>query len=133
MSSGFNPVTYHDGDLLFEAGDAAEKFYVIQTGQVKIIDRARNVQLALLSAGASFGEQSLISGGVRSAAAQAVGETNCLEITAQGLRDMLAKEQGIATAVLEALLLQLYMPVKPPVKVFHPLQALPKQEFPRKL
>ena len=109
MSSGFNPVTYHDGDILFEAGDSAEKFYVIQTGQVKIIDRARNVQLALLSAGASFGEQSLISGGVRSAAAQAVGETNCLEITAQGLRDMLAKEQGIATAVLEALLLQLYM------------------------
>jgi len=68
MSSGFNPVTYHDGDLAVSR-DAAEKFYVIQTGQVKIIDRARNVQLALLSAGASFGEQSLISGGVRSAAA----------------------------------------------------------------
>ncbi len=109
MSSGFNPVTYHDGALLFEAGDAAEKFYVIQTGQVKIIDRVRNVQIALLPAGASFGEQSLISGGVRSAAAQAVGDTTCLEITALGLRDMLAKEQGIATAVLEALLLQLYM------------------------
>ena len=109
MSSGFNPVTYHDGALLFEAGDAAEKFYVIQTGQVKIIDRVRNVHIALLPAGASFGEQSLISGGVRSAAAQAVGDTTCLEITAQGLRDMLTKEQGIATAVLEALLLQLYM------------------------
>jgi hypothetical protein len=32
-----------------------------------------------------------------------------MEITAQGLRDLLAKEGGIATPVLEALLLQLYM------------------------
>jgi CRP/FNR family cyclic AMP-dependent transcriptional regulator len=107
--SGFQSVSYTDGQALFEPGDVAERFYVIQSGQVAIIDRQRNHQLALLPAGASFGEQSLLAGGVRSAAAQAVGPTTCMEITAQGLRDLLAKEGGIATPVLEALLLQLYM------------------------
>lgn len=107
--SGFQPVSYTDGQVLFEPGDVAERFYVIQTGQVAIIDRKRNHQLALLPAGASFGEQALLAGGVRSAAAQAVGPTTCMEITAQGLKDLLAKEGGIATPVLEALLLQLYM------------------------
>lgn len=109
MSQGFTPVSYADGQVLFEPGDAALRFYVIQSGQVAIIDRERNQVLATLKAGESFGEQSLLAGGVRSAAAQAVGDTSCLEITAQGLRDLLAKESGIATPVLEALLLQLYM------------------------
>ncbi|MBM3338199.1 MAG: cyclic nucleotide-binding domain-containing protein [Betaproteobacteria bacterium] len=107
--SGFTAVNYADGQVLFEPGDVAKSFYVIQSGQVAIIDRKRNHQIALLSAGASFGEQALLAGGVRSAAAQAIGATTCMEITAQGLRDLLAKEGGIATPVLEALLLQLYM------------------------
>jgi CRP-like cAMP-binding protein len=107
--SGFKPTHYADGQVLFEPGDTAHSFYVIQSGQVAIIDRQSQRQLALLSAGESFGEQALLAGGVRSAAAQAVGATVCLEITAQGLRDLLAKEGGIATQVLEALLLQLCM------------------------
>ena len=107
--SGFKPVNYADGEVLFEPGQVAHSFYVIQTGQVAIIDRKSGHKLALLQTGESFGEQALLAGGVRSAAAQAVGPTSCLEITAQGLRDLLAKEGGIATQVLEALLLQLYM------------------------
>ena len=107
--SGFKPFNYADGQVLFEPGDPAHSFYVIQSGQVAIVERQTQRQLALLSAGESFGEQSLLAGGVRSAAAQAVGATVCLEITAQGLRDLLAKEAGVATEVLEALLLQLYM------------------------
>ena len=107
--SGFKPVSYTDGQVLFEPGEVAHSFYVIQTGKVSIIDRKSGRQLALLDTGESFGEQALLAGGVRSAAAQAVGATTCLEITAQGLRDLLSKEGGIATQVLEALLLQLYM------------------------
>ncbi len=109
MSNGFTAVSYQDGEVLFEPSDPAQRFYVIQSGQVAIIDRKRSQTLATLNAGESFGEQALLAGGVRSAAAQAVGPTSCLEITAQGLRDLLAKEGGIATPVLEALLLQLYM------------------------
>jgi CRP-like cAMP-binding protein len=107
--SGFKTVDYADGSVLFEPGEVAHSFYLIQSGQVAIIDRINNRQLAVLSAGESFGEQALLAGGVRSAAAEAVGETTCLELTAKGLRDLLAKEVGISKEVLEALLLQLYM------------------------
>ena len=107
--SGFKPVHYADGSVLFEPGEIAHSFYLIQSGQVAIIDRINNRQLALLSVSESFGEQALLAGGVRSAAAEAVGDTTCLELTAKGLRDLLAKEIGISKEVLEALLLQLSM------------------------
>ena len=109
LMSGFKTVDYADGSVLFEPGEVAHSFYLIQSGQVAIIDRINNRQLAVLSAGESFGEQALLAGGVRSAAAEAVGETTCLELTAKGLRDLLAKEVGISKEVLEALLLQLSM------------------------
>jgi CRP-like cAMP-binding protein len=107
--SAFKPVHYANGSVLFEPGEVAHSFYVIQSGQVAIINRNTNRQLAVLSAGESFGEQALLAGGVRSAAAEAVGDTTCLELTAKGLRDLLAKEVGISKEVLEALLLQLSM------------------------
>jgi len=35
--SGFKPVNYADGQVLFEPGDPAHSFYVIQSGQVAIV------------------------------------------------------------------------------------------------
>ena len=105
----FDTVTYEDGDMLFSAGDKAEKFFVIKSGSVKIMDPTGKHQIASLAAGASFGEQALLTGGVRAAGAQASGKTICMQITASGLRELLAKEGGLATTVLEALLLQLSM------------------------
>ena len=107
--SGFDPVNYNDKDVLFEAGDKAEKFYVIKSGKVRVFSRAQAKEFAVLNEGESFGEQSLLSGGVRGATAEAVGKTVCLEITASGLRSLLEKEGGLAKSVLEALLLQLSM------------------------
>ena len=109
MSNGFQTVGYTAGQVLFEPGDPAERLYVIQSGEIAIVDRARNHTLAVLHPGESFGEQSLIAGGIRSMAAQAVGAATCLEITAQGLREMLAHEERIVTPVIEALCLQLCM------------------------
>ena len=106
--NNFKEISLAKGEVLFEAGAPADKLYLIQSGAVGMADKSGRV-FVTLKAGESFGEQALLAGGVRSAAAQAVGATACLEITAQGLRDLLAKEGGIATQVLEALLLQLYM------------------------
>ena len=52
--SGFKTVDYADGSVLFEPGEVAHSFYLIQSGQVAIIDRINNRQLAVLSAGESF-------------------------------------------------------------------------------
>ena len=51
MSSTFTPVKYADKQVLFEPGDPALRFYVIQSGLVAIIDRQHNRPLTKLSAG----------------------------------------------------------------------------------
>ena len=107
--SKFEQKTYNDGEILFNSGDKAETFFIIKQGKIKIFDPSTNVEIAVLNTGESFGEQSFISQGVRSASASAVGSTMCLEITAKALRDLLEKEEGIAAPVLQALLLQMYM------------------------
>ena len=107
--SKFEQKTYNDGEILFNSGDKAETFFIIKQGKIKIFDPSTNVEIAVLNTGESFGEQSFISQGVRSASVSAVGSTICIEITAKALRDLLEKEDGIAAPVLQALLLQMYM------------------------
>ena len=106
--SVFMPVVYQDGAILFEAGEVAHSFYLIQSGQVSIIDEESNQEIALLSAGEAFGEQSLLSMGVRSATAKAVGKTICQQMEVSGLRMLLMKNGGLVAHLFEALLLQLY-------------------------
>lgn len=99
--------TYKDQDILFNSGDPAERFYMIESGQVSIIDVKREVEIALLAAGDCFGEQAILKGGLRAATAKAVGPTVCHEMSVQNLRELMSTSSGIATPMLEALLLQL--------------------------
>ncbi|MFB0915967.1 MAG: cyclic nucleotide-binding domain-containing protein, partial [Burkholderiaceae bacterium] len=100
---------YTDGQVLFNKGDIAERFYMIQQGSVKMVDPDTGTNIAELTAGDSFGEQAILSGGVRSASAVAKGDVTCLEITTDVLKRMLAQEPGLITPTFQALLLQLYM------------------------
>ena len=100
---------YTDGQVLFNKGDVAERFYMIQQGRVKMVDPDTGTNIAELTAGDSFGEQAILSGGVRSASAVAKGDVTCLEITTDVLKRMLAQEPGLITPTFQALLLQLYM------------------------
>ena len=77
--SKFEQKIYNDGDILFNSGDRAETFFIIKQGKIKIFDPSSNLEIAVLNTGESFGEQSFISQGVRSASASAVGSTVCLE------------------------------------------------------
>ena len=63
---------YAAGDVLFNRGDSADTFYVIQSGEVDLFVPPANTFLVRLSPGESFGEQAILSGGVRSAKAVAV-------------------------------------------------------------
>lgn len=100
---------YTDGQLLFNKGDIAERFYIIQQGSVRMVDPDTGTDIAELRTGDSFGEQAILSGGVRSASAVAKGDVTCLEITTDVLKRMLAQEPGLITPTFQALLLQLYM------------------------
>ena len=105
----FPQVNYTDGQVMFNKGDNAERFYMIQAGIVLMVDPDSATVIAELKTGNSFGEQAILSGGVRSASAIAKGDVTCLEITADVLKRMLAQEPGLVTPTFQALLLQLYM------------------------
>lgn len=102
----FQEVRFQPGERLFNAGDPADKLFVIQSGTVQMLDAKSGAAFASLSAGQSFGEQAMLPGGIRGASAQALDEVECLQITAESLLQLLQAQSPVMTAVFEALLLQ---------------------------
>lgn len=98
---------YAAGDVLFNRSDSADTFYVIQSGEVDLFVPPANTFLVRLSPGESFGEQAILSGGVRSAKAVAVSDLVCTEITALALQQTVMNQTTLIRPVLEALLMQL--------------------------
>jgi CRP-like cAMP-binding protein len=104
--SDFEEVRFKAGERLFSAGEPADKLYVIQSGTVQMLDAKTGAAFASLGAGQSFGEQAMLSGGIRGASVQAQDEVVCLQITADSLKELLMAQSPVMTAVFEALLLQ---------------------------
>ncbi|MFM8574388.1 MAG: cyclic nucleotide-binding domain-containing protein [Limnohabitans sp.] len=100
---------YEPGQVLFNKGDKADHLAIILEGQVEIFDPSDNKTIATLGAGASFGEQAILEGGVRGASARAKDQVTCLEISTAPLRAILKSDPGILTPIVESLLLQLNM------------------------
>lgn len=106
----FPKIDFHAGDVIFRKGDAAESMFVIASGEVEIFDPDRNnARIAILNEGASFGEQSLLVGGIRGASARAMMATSCALINTTRLRQALQQEKSLLLPGTEAILLQLMM------------------------
>jgi glutaminase len=85
------------GDSVFHAGDPADSFFLILSGDVDVyVDTGprREVRLATLGAGSSFGELALLSERRRTADVRAASETECLEVRFDDL------EEGVKTKLL---------------------------------
>ena len=106
--SDFPTVTYTNGERIFTAGDVADQLFVIQQGQVELLDAQGHV-FTTLNADESFGEQAFLSGGIRGASAQAVGDVVCLKISSEQANHMMAGTSPLLVPVFEALLLQFNM------------------------
>lgn len=107
--SAFTEVSFAAGAYLFEAGQPADKLFIVKQGCVELLDSRTGQVFASLTAGQPFGEQAVLAGGVRSASARAKEATVCLELTATGLQQILQKESKLSRVVFRALLLQLSM------------------------
>lgn len=102
----FTTRTLTAGEPLFAAGAPADRLYVVKSGSVQLCDAATGQPFARVGAGESFGEQALLPGGLRTAAASAAEPTVLLEISADSLKALMRRQSPLLVPVLEALLLQ---------------------------
>lgn len=94
------------GQDVFITGQAAESFFVIQQGTVKIFkttSKGDDVQLTTLATGGHFGEMPYLSGDARSATAQATETTYLIEIPFQSLKNLLAEDVHVSDKFHRAL------------------------------
>jgi CRP-like cAMP-binding protein len=78
------------GDVLFDAGDAADSAFVVVSGRLRRRDvTAGQESMALVGVGSIVGEEGLVGGQRRRISLDAVRDTTVLEIEAQTFRDLL--------------------------------------------
>jgi putative ABC transport system ATP-binding protein len=93
-------VTLRDGDLLFRQGDASDRIYLIEEGEVDIVRQAPDREpetIATLGPGECFGEMGPLFDLPRSATARARGATRVKGYTPAALREELGVDflQGL--------------------------------------
>uniref|UniRef100_A0A672JGP8 cAMP-dependent protein kinase type II-alpha regulatory subunit n=1 Tax=Salarias fasciatus TaxID=181472 RepID=A0A672JGP8_SALFA len=89
---------FKDGEQIITQGDKADCFYIVESGQVKIMIKSKTkagqqdnseVEVARCSRGQYFGELALVTNKPRAASVYAVGETKLLVIDIQAFERLL--------------------------------------------
>jgi CRP-like cAMP-binding protein len=82
IASALKPVEFHDGEYIIKQGEIGTKFYLLESGSVKVTQGLSSlpteIDIATVGAGGYFGELALISDQRRSANVISVGDTRCL-------------------------------------------------------
>jgi len=93
--------SYRAGDKIFEQGDPAEVFYVIQHGSVSIKQTTgeTTLEVAVLGTGSHFGEMSFLDGERRSATAEAASDSDIIAISYASLHALLDMQPHISIHV----------------------------------
>jgi CRP-like cAMP-binding protein/Fe-S-cluster-containing hydrogenase component 2 len=81
------------GQIIARQGDAADSFYLVRIGFVKVSETypGGELVLAYLSRGDYFGEIGLLGGGVRTATCTALDHVEVVRISGNDFRDMMAR------------------------------------------
>jgi len=86
---------FGDGEAIVRQEEPGESAYVVCDGRVRVTLDPGNVELAVLSAGAYFGEMSLLTGDARTATVRSVGDCRVLEITAGEFRRVIMENPAL--------------------------------------
>ncbi|MBI3996032.1 MAG: cyclic nucleotide-binding domain-containing protein [Candidatus Omnitrophica bacterium] len=75
-------VEYKKGECIYREGDAADAFYIVSSGRLRIFSQASGEEktMAVLHNGDSFGEISLLTGETHSATVQALNDALVLQL-----------------------------------------------------
>jgi len=94
------------GDAIFEAGEPAENLFIVQAGEVSLLEPGRNGDarlVARLGPGDSLGEADALLGRTRSARAVAVTDARLLRLDRATFHTMCLERPDIAVRVMERL------------------------------
>ena len=89
------------GASIVRQGIVGDSFYVVLTGQAKVVANGRTV--ARVRPGDHFGEISLIDGGERTASVLSETPMTLLEITQKQFLDMLANDPEVTMLLLQSM------------------------------
>ena len=91
-------VEYADGDVVIQAGEPGDAFYLILSGRARVLGRSRS-----LRAGDYFGEMALLDGEPRSTTVMAASELQTMKLPRRPFLKVLEQEPRIAVAMLTEL------------------------------
>ncbi|XP_051483452.1 cAMP-dependent protein kinase type II-alpha regulatory subunit [Apus apus] len=89
---------YQDGERIISQGDKADCFYIVESGEVRILMKSKTmtgketnqeVEITRCCRGQYFGELALVTNKPRAASAYAVGEVKCLVMDVQAFERLL--------------------------------------------
>ena len=98
--------SYADGGLVFNRGDAADRFFIVLEGRVNLFaltERGDQSIIEVIETGQSFAEGAIFAGARYPLNAEAAVVTRLLEIPAQPFLRRLAGYQGLAAQLLASL------------------------------
>ena len=110
MIGDHQPRTYARGEQLFAQGDPADGFFCVVDGGVKLYrlsEDGEEVVVHVFSAGETFAEVAMFSGGRFPASCEAVSAARILRIDAVALRRAVLDEPQLAFGMLAAVSLRL--------------------------
>src|SRR3954463_11016864 len=95
---------YAPGEVIFKQGDAADAFYLVRLGFVKVTEdyAGGGLVLAYLSKGGYFGEIGLLGGGIRTATCSALDHVEVVRIAAEDFHDMLREFPEVEASLRKA-------------------------------
>jgi CRP/FNR family transcriptional regulator, cyclic AMP receptor protein len=105
METGALGKLYHDGEAIVREGETADCMYVVQAGQVEVLQGEENkeVRLAVLKEGDFFGEMAIFEREVRSATVRAIGEVRVLTVEKKNFLRRIQEDPSLAYHIVQTM------------------------------
>jgi CRP-like cAMP-binding protein len=106
LGESVHPLLYSPGEIIIRQNDPGTELYVLEHGQVELVVGGENgapVRVAVLDAGAVFGEAAFLTGGRRMATIVALSECEVLAIPRKALHHLLEKDRALSERLTKVL------------------------------
>lgn len=105
METGALGKAFNAGENIFRQGEVGDCMYVIQKGEVEIVQEVegRQVPLAIRREGDFFGEMAIFGREVRMASVRALGPVRVLTVDKKNLLRRIQEDPSLAFRILETM------------------------------